>query len=75
MEASNEGSTPGILGPVLLNLFINDLDDGLGCALSKFAGDTRLGGVAYSWKGQAAIQRDLDRLEKWADRDLVKFSK
>ncbi|GAB0177588.1 mitochondrial enolase superfamily member 1 [Grus japonensis] len=64
-----------ILGTVLLNIFINDLDDGAGCTLSKFADDAKLGRVADMPKGHAAIQRDLNKLEKWADRNLVKFNK
>jgi len=31
--------------------------------------------VAYTSKAHAAIQRDQDRLEKWADRNLMKFKK
>ena len=55
----------------MVDLFINDLDR---CLLSKFTGD-KAGGVANTQDCCADIQKDLNRLERRAEKNCLKFNK
>ena len=64
-----------VLGWILFNIFISDMDSGVKCTLSKFADDTKLWGVINTPEGGDAIQMDLNRLKQWAQVNLMRFNK
>jgi len=72
MRGVPQGST---LGLVLFNIFVSDMGSGIECIPCKFADNTKLCGAVAMVEGRGAIQRDLDRLERWARVNLMKFNK
>ena len=62
-----------VLGPLLFVIYINDLDDIVANWISKFADDTKTGGVVDSEEGFQSLQRDLNQLEEWAEKWKLEF--
>ncbi len=58
-----------VLGPTLFILFINDLPDNIQSQTKMFADDTKLYGNPIT----ANLQSDLDRLQDWSDKWLLRF--
>ncbi|CAJ0964976.1 unnamed protein product [Ranitomeya imitator] len=62
------------MGPVLFNIFINDLVEGLHSKISIFADDTKLCKAVNTREDSILLQMDLDKLETWAERWQMRFN-
>ena len=55
-------------------IYINDLDKGLKCRVSKFADDTKIATSVKNTEGCINIQQDLNKFLRWSDKWQMNFN-
>ena len=73
METSYQWCSSGVSTGINTSLIPSSVTSVVGS--SKSAGDTKLCGVANTPEGQDTIQRDLLKLELWAQEGLMRLNK
>jgi len=64
-----------VLGPAVFSTFVGSMDSVIERTVSKFANNIKLSGAVNTLEERDAIQRDLDRLQRWAHANLMNFNK
>ena len=64
-----------ILGPLFFVLFINDMSECIqeGTNIALYADDTKIWRKIINWSDHEILQRDIDALHSWAQRNKMKF--
>lgn len=70
----NKQGYPGVLHPVLPNIFISDVDDRKESVLAKFADHSTLWRTARTLKNKVTTKEVLNKLEKWFGKKQTKKS-
>eukprot|EP00061_Rhincodon_typus_P005547 g25185.t1 len=73
-KVKSNGIRGSVLGPLLFVVYINDLEENVASLISKFADNTKIGGVVDSEEDCRRIQQYIDQLEAWAEKRQVKFN-
>ncbi|CAM4644795.1 unnamed protein product [Lepidochelys kempii] len=63
-----------VLGPILFNLFINDMEKGVNSEVAKFADDTKLLKIVETKADCEELQKDLTKLSDSATKWQMKFN-
>ena len=66
-----------VLGPILVLIYINDLEDDISSKVLKFADDTKVFRKVTNDTDKQSLQDDLDKLVKWSEKwqMLLNFGK
>ena len=62
-----------VLGPLLFVLYINDLPDFVDNYIRLFADDTKVFSQSDNIEGTSTLQEDLDKLQDWSAKWLLRF--
>jgi len=55
-----------VLGPLLIIIYINDIDECVAGKILKFAGDTKIYHTVYSDEDASTLHSDLTNLVEWS---------
>lgn len=57
-----------MLGPILFNIFIDDLEMGVHSEVSKFADNTKLFWLVKAQAEREELQKELTKLSEWTHK-------